>query len=169
MSTLEQKLASVFRMTDEVWARHANPWSVWTRYAALPLLVLTIWSRVWLGAWSWAPIAVVVLWIWINPRVFPRPESTDNWASRAVLGERVWLQRKAVPVPVHHRHAPNVLSLFSLLGLVATIYGLVELRIWPAALGTLLVILAKSWFLDRMVWLYADMQEATPEYRSWLY
>jgi hypothetical protein len=156
-------------MTDEVWARHANPMSVWTRYAALPFLVLTIWSRVWLGPWCWPLIGVVVIWIWINPRVFPKPTSTDSWASRAVLGERVWLRRKELPVPEHHCRAPNVLSIFSLLGLAAAVYGLIELRLWPAVLGTLLVILAKSWFLDRMVWLYADMQDATPEYRSWLY
>lgn len=44
MMYLEQKIASLFRMTDEVWARHANPWSVWTRYLALPVLIFSIWS-----------------------------------------------------------------------------------------------------------------------------
>ena len=26
--SIEKKIATIFRMTDEVWARHANPWSV---------------------------------------------------------------------------------------------------------------------------------------------
>ena len=32
-----------------------------------------------------------------------------------------------------------------------------------------LIYLGKMWFLDRMVWLYEDMKDTTPEYRSWLY
>jgi hypothetical protein len=31
------------------------------------------------------------------------------------------------------------------------------------------IMLGKLWFVDRMVWLYEDMKDATPEYRSWLY
>jgi hypothetical protein len=42
------KVADTFRMTDDAWQRHANPWSVWTRFAAIPLMILAIWSRVWL-------------------------------------------------------------------------------------------------------------------------
>lgn len=26
---------------------------------------------------------------------------------------------------------------------------------------------AKLWFVDRMAWLYADMRDATPEFRAW--
>ena len=71
---IEQKLASLFRMTDEVWARHANPWRVWTRFS-----------------------------------------------------------------------------------------------VWETIFGMVIVILGKSWFLDRMVWLYDEMKDANPDYRSWLY
>lgn len=64
-----QKLADLFQMTDDVWARHANPWSGWTRYSGLPLLILAIWSRVWWGWGAIAPILLVVLWIWLNPLI----------------------------------------------------------------------------------------------------
>ncbi len=84
-------------MSDETRERHANPWSVWTRYGALPILIAAIWSHVWVEWWSLIPILMTVLWIWLNPRVFPRPISTKNWASKAVLGERVWLNRIALP------------------------------------------------------------------------
>ncbi|MDT5210776.1 MAG: hypothetical protein QOF67_3191 [Mycobacterium sp.] len=34
------RVADTFRMTDDAWQRHANPWSVWTRFAAIPLMIL---------------------------------------------------------------------------------------------------------------------------------
>ena len=46
--TYPQSIAKLFHMTDEVWQRHRNPWSVWTRYLGLPLLVDAIWNRLWL-------------------------------------------------------------------------------------------------------------------------
>ena len=39
----------------------------------------------------------------------------------------------------------------------------------PPILAMLLVIAAKTWFVDRMVWLFDDMKDTRPEYRSWLY
>lgn len=167
--TLERKIAAAFEMDGETWARHANPWSVWTRFLILPLFVPAIWSRVWLGWWALVPVAALVLWTWLNPRLFSRPRSTDNWASKAVLGERVWLNRDKIAVPERHRRAPNVLSAVSGVGMPFVLWGLIALDIWPTLLGLALVTLGKLWFLDRMVWLYEDMKDARPEYRSWLY
>ena len=42
-------VAKLMAMSDEVWMRHANPWSGWTRIAVFPLWFLAIWSRVWIG------------------------------------------------------------------------------------------------------------------------
>lgn len=165
----ERAMAQAFGMDERTWARHANPWSVWTRNTALPLLVLAIWSRAWLGWWSIAPVAIAVLWTWLNPRLFPVPPSTDNWASKAVLGERVWLRRGEVPLPPHHRRAPHLLSALAALGLPFLAWGLYHLQIWPTLFGTLLVFAGKLWFLDRMVWIYEDMKDQHPDYRRWLY
>lgn len=164
----DRRIASLFRMTDEVWMRHANPWSVWTRFAVLPLLVLAVWSRGWIGWWSLIPVAVVLVWTWLNPRIFPRPRSTDNWASKAVLGERVWLNRGRIPVPPHHRTLPGILNAVSLIGTVFLVWGLIVIDVWPTLLGLAIVYLGKLWFVDRMVWLYEDMKDADPTYRSWL-
>ena len=148
---------------------HANPWSFWTRFTVLPLLILAIWSRVWLGWWAFVPIAAAVLWMWLNPRIFPKPQSTKNWASKGVFGERVWLNRNQIPVPLHHRTLPNLLSVVSAVGMVFVIWGVSAIAIWPTLLGATVVYLSKLWFIDRMVWLYEDMKNVEPEYRSWLY
>ncbi len=156
-------------MSDEVWRRHAHPLSVITRYSSIPLLIAAIWSRTWLGWWCLVPLTVVVTWIWLNPRLFPVPTSTDNWASKAVLGERVWLNRKAIPIPTHHALAANVLNAINVAGALVLCWGLFALEYWPTALGFAIVFFGKTWFLDRMVWLFEDMMHTTAEYRSWLY
>jgi hypothetical protein len=165
---LDRLLARAFRMDDATWARHANPWSVWTRFTVLPLVVLAIWSRVWLGWWSLAAVAPALAWTWLNPRLFPPPRSTDSWASRATLGERVWLARREVPIPPHHRVLPTLLSAVAAMGLVPLAWGLAALEPWPTLLGMAVIFLGKLWFADRMVWLYQDMKDADPAYASWL-
>jgi hypothetical protein len=42
-------IISIFRMGEDTWERHANPWSVWSRTTVLPVLILAAWSRVWIG------------------------------------------------------------------------------------------------------------------------
>jgi len=147
-------------MDDATWARHANPWSVWTRFTILPLLVLAVWSRVWLGWWALVPVAFVLAWTWWNPRAFPPPRSTDNWASKAVLGERLWLNRRHVSVPTHHRVLPTVLSITTAAGVPLLVWGWVTLEIWPTLFGMAIIYAGKLWFIDRMVWLYEDMKGA---------
>lgn len=146
-------------MDDAAWARHANPWSGWTRVAILPLLALAIWSRVWLGWWSLAPVGALLVWTWVNPRVFPPPASVDSWMSRGVLGERIWLARKTDPIPPHHNRMAVILSVASGLGTALLIWGLVLLDAGLTLAGLLLAMGGKLWFLDRMVWLKADMEQ----------
>mgnify|MGYP003630221037 CR=1 FL=1 len=37
-----------------------------------------------------------------QPRIFPVPVSTDSWTSKGALGERVWINRKTLPIPIQH-------------------------------------------------------------------
>ncbi|MCH9808227.1 MAG: hypothetical protein K0U74_10890 [Alphaproteobacteria bacterium] len=156
-------------MDDAAWQRHANPWSGWTRVAILPLLALAIWSRAWIGWYALIPVALVALWTWINPRLFAPPKSTDNWMSKVVMGERVWLNRDKVPIPQRHVRMSHLLNAASVLGAILFAWGLYALEFWPTVFGMSLAILAKLWFGDRMVWLFEEMKDASPEYRSWLY
>jgi hypothetical protein len=162
-------VSSAFGMDDATWKRHANPWSFWTRIAGFVLLVAAIWSRIWLGSGAWLPVIAATIWLWFNPRAFPPPPSTDNWASKAVLGERVWINRGSIPIPAHHARMALLLSAVSLVGMICLAWGLYALAIWPTLLGMALIMLGKLWLVDRMVWLYEDMKNASPEYRSWLY
>lgn len=164
--TLGKRIASFFQMDDDTWAHHANPWSVWSRTTVLPVLIFAAWSRVWIGWWALVPGAVALLWTWFNPRLFGRSRSLDNWASKSVLGERVWINRDEVPVPEYHRLAPNILNTVSGIGTLFVIWGVIQLDVWPILFGAALNYAGKLWFLDRMVWLYHDMKDATPEYRE---
>lgn len=157
--TLERKIAGVFALDDETWLRHANPWSVLLRNTVLPLLIVAVWSRLWLGWYALVPLAVALLWTWYNPRLFPAPASFDYWASKAVLGERVWLNRDVVPVPARHRTVPNILSAVSGIGMLFVFWGALVFDVWPTIFGMALIYAGKLWFLDRMAWLWEDMKD----------
>jgi hypothetical protein len=149
-------------MDRAAWARHANPWSVWTRVAILPLLVLAVWSRVWIGWWALLPVSLLAVWTWINPRAFQPPADWDNWASRGVLGEQLWLDRRRIAVPAHHARAARILAALSVLGIVPLAWGLVIFDAGLTLAGTATVTLAKLWFVDRMVWLHQDVTGLRP-------
>lgn len=150
-----RSLEGLMGMSDRVWRRHANPCSGLTRFTALPLLILAIWSRVWVGPWAWAFVGLAVFWIWANPRVFPEPASWGHWMSRGVMGERIYIDHYD-EIPAHHRRAGRLLALAAVPGVCVLAYGLWALWVdWTIA-GAVLAVLPKVWFVDRMVWLHGD-------------
>ena len=106
--------------------------------------------------------------MFFNPILFKKARATRNWASKSVLGERVWSNRDKVDIPDYHKTIPYILNSISFLGMVLSIWAIVTLSIWPAILGIALAYLGKSWYLDRMVWIYEDMKHI-PEYGKWEY
>ena len=128
--TLESKIANVFRLTDENWMRHANPWSVWTRYSVLPLIILAFWSRVWIGWLSAVPVVISLAWMFFNPLLFSKVKSTNNWASKSVLGERIWMNRDKIQVPPRHKTLPKILNGVSSIGMLLAIWSIVTLSVW---------------------------------------
>jgi hypothetical protein len=149
-------------MDDATWARHANPWSGWTRLSILPLFALAVWSRAWLGWGALVPVVLVLIWTWMNPRLFAQPRSLDNWMSQGVLGERVWLARRETPIPRHHQTTATLLSVAAGIGVAVLAYGLWALDLGFTIAGLVLAMGAKLWFLDRMVWLNQET-EATAQ------
>lgn len=151
-----EKAKSVMRMDDAAWRRHANPWSAWTRFSVLPLFAVAVWSRVWLGWWCLVPVALVLGWVWINPRAFPLPSDFGTWASRGVLGERIFLDRANRTIDPAHLAAARALTWATAIGAAIYIIGLAILDYGLTFAGIILSAGAKMWFVDRMVWIHVD-------------
>lgn len=156
--SVEKKIAKAFNLEGDRWMKHANPWSIWTRFATLPFIVLAVWSRVWIGWYCLIPIAILIIWLFINPTLFPKPKDLNNWGSKSVLGEKFWSERKKNPVPSHHIIPIQILILLQTLGGIALIIGLWKLDLVFTISGTITVYLSKMWFLDRMVWIFEEMK-----------
>ena len=155
---ITKSLSKIFLPDDESWLRHANPWSIWTRFVTLPFIILAIWSRVWIEWYCLIPLSILIFWVLINPRLFKKPDNFDNWGSKAVLGERIYIKREENPIPYWHKTPILILNLLQTVGGALLIYGLWELNIYLTVHGMTFIYLSKMWFLDRMVWLYEDSQ-----------
>jgi hypothetical protein len=162
-------VTKLFGLEGERWMRHANPVSVWTRFCVLPLLALAVWSREWIGWWSLAAVALVLVFMMVNPLLFPPPRSTRHWTSRGVFGERIWTDRKKAEIPARFGDSAvtNATYAIQVVGMAIFVYGLVELDLLAVVSGILIAQTAKAWFIDRMVLLFEDMKTRHPEYAEW--
>lgn len=168
-STGNAKIAKLFGLEGESWMRHANPASVWTRFTVVSILSLAIWSRDWIGAWCLIGVALAIIWMFVNPLLFKAPKSTRNWASRSVLGERIWVDRNKVDLPEQFRsRAVSLVSnAYSTIGMGILAFGLVDLNLIATVTGILITHGGKAWYLDRMSLLFADMKGRNAEYAAW--
>ncbi|WP_235653650.1 DUF6653 family protein [Mycolicibacter icosiumassiliensis] len=78
-------MPTIARIRRAVFARHANPWSAWTRWATTPLILVPMWRR------SWRDAAWLSVWFALNPVIFPAPANQSAWSTRAMLGEEQWV------------------------------------------------------------------------------
>lgn len=165
----QPSLGKLFRMDDRMRGRHPRPGAVWVGLAPLPLVLLAGWSHVWIGPWgAGAAIAALALWAWVNPRLYGVRHRAASWRARAVFGERVWLNRAAVPIPSRHAVGARLALAAIGLGVVLGIGGTVLTLFWLALAGATLAMLGRIWFQSRMVRLYRDMKDRDPIYRFWL-
>ena len=167
--TSERRVARLFGLKGDSWQRHANPLSVWTRFAVMPLLALAVWSRDWIGWWSLAAVVGALAFMMVNPMLFGEPRSTRNWASKGVFGEHIWSDRDTVEVPPQFltSRVPAVTYAVQAAGLAVLAYGLVELDLLLVVSGLVIVQFANAWYIDRMVLLFEDMKGRHPEYARW--
>jgi hypothetical protein len=146
-------IARTFNMNEGAWRRHANPWSVWTRFAAIPAFALAVWSREWLGWWALVPVAAVIAWLFLNVAVFRPVDHPMHWASKGIFGEHEWL-RRGDDLPREHRTVMRWLIAAGLAGMATMGYGLVVLEFWPTLAGMAVLVLAQLWRIDRFGLLY---------------
>lgn len=126
------------------WSRHANPLSGWSRFAAFPVVMYALYAR------RWRLAVAAVAFTAVNPFLFPPPEDVDNWMSKVVLGERLWIR---------HGEEDAGSNAYNVAGTVAFAYGLYAIyRQYPvrAAVCTLAVVVLKLLFVDEMVEFYEE-------------
>ncbi|MEN0000538.1 MAG: DUF6653 family protein [Pseudomonadota bacterium] len=155
------------RMDDRAWARHGNPWSAYTRLGGSVPLFFALYSGHWIGWWALIPIGAMIAWTLINPRLFPPPDHTKSWATRGVLGERVFLNRHTVAIPAEHLRIAHLTTGLSAFFVLIAIYGFWTGTFWTAFSGFAAAVMAKTWFVDRMAWLWDDMKDSHPTYAAW--
>lgn len=97
---------TIARMRRAMFARHANPWSAWSRWASTPLVLLPVWTR----RGDHALMAAV--WFALNPVIFPKVGDERRWATRAMLGEELWIS---------HRPKDSAMALSAVTSLVAVV------------------------------------------------
>ncbi len=105
------------------------------------------------------PLGLTLLWTFVNPRLFDEPDSLENWASKGVLGERIWKDRSAYDIPRDFSVLTHMLNATQVIGLIPFLWGLYTLDFWMTMTGFAVAFLCKAWFFDRMVWLFEDMRE----------
>ncbi len=141
------------QMSDNMWKRHANPWSVWTRFAAIPAFILAVWSRAWWGWLSLIPIGLVLVWLVLNVLVFSPVASPQSWASKGIYGEQLWLKKRD-EIPKHYAVVQRWLIILGIAGMLLIAWGLYQFHLWVCLLGAVILILAQLWRIDRFSTLY---------------
>lgn len=128
-------------LKNEQWAKHSNPWSGWTRTIVYPFIFLSIWFH------HWYALVLVIVFIIINPVLFPKPKNTNNWMSKGVLGEKLWSQK-------FRWDFPQFLNLINALFFFPSLYFAYQNMFWQTLYTATIPFIVKLWFLDRMVFYY---------------
>jgi hypothetical protein len=128
-------------MSEQTWQRHSNPLSVWSRVLTNPLVYVPVWNR------SLPQAVPVALWFALNPRLFPPPTKDSAWATRAVLGEQLWMKGSKGVLPI-------ALNAISGICFVAGLRAAYRRQLPPLVACGVLALGFKMLFLSRMVDLY---------------
>ena len=132
-----------------VFERHSNPWSAWTRWASAPLVLVPVWRR------SGRDAALVGAWLTVNPVVFGRPSHERAWATRAVLGEELWIAEPRMD-------AAMVVDIAATAAGLAAIVAAYRRRAMPAAAATALEMMLLMAYWELMARNYDRRRAAVP-------
>src|SRR5918994_1188470 len=114
---------TVAGVVRKVFERHANPLSAWSRWATTPLVLIPVWTR------KWTHAVPVLAWMIANAVVFPKPKHERAWATRAVLGEEMWIVERP-------RDAAMAVDAGSIVSLAAALIAARKRRLVPAVAAT---------------------------------
>ena len=126
----------VTRARHAMFARHSNPWSAWTRWASAPLVLVPVWTR------RRSDAALVAVWFALNPVIFPKPANDRAWATRAILGEELWVTNRpkdaaTIVTGATARHRPMTAAVSCAVQMTLTlVYWEMMARYWDRQLAT---------------------------------
>ncbi|MBU1292931.1 hypothetical protein KJ819_02575 [Patescibacteria group bacterium] len=128
-------------LSERTWERHANPWSGWTRALSMPALAVGLYFH------SFWILGATIIWLIVNPMLFPKPISVDNWMSKGVLGEQLYYKdgKKL------KKDLPTLLNILNVPTFAAFLYFSWQQEILIMIFAGLLAMTLKFWFIDRMV------------------
>lgn len=101
-------------------------------------------------------VGLTLLYVVINPVLFPEPETKDAWISRSVLGEQLWLDEGH---DVFEASLPGVLNLLNAVAYFYGLYGAYKRDPRVTALGGGVAITCKLVYLQLLV---KDYDENAP-------
>ncbi|WP_255168690.1 DUF6653 family protein [Natrononativus amylolyticus] len=125
------------------WRRHSNPKSVWTRILLAPAIAYAIYRR------SWRLLVLSILWGVVNPIVFSPPKDEEAWMTRGVLAQQWWVREEGHGILGVSK--PNIFSTAAVLTSIYTLYAAWRQRPLKTALGTILTVVLKFWWLRHLV------------------
>jgi hypothetical protein len=120
------------------FARHANPWSAWTRWTTTPLVLVPVWTR------RRSHAALIGAWLAVNPILFPKVADERNWATRAMLGEELWITSRP-------KDAATALSVVTSVAAVIVLVAAHRHRLVPAAAGSAVQMALTLVYWEQMV------------------
>ncbi len=124
------------------WDRHKNYLSGWTRLAAYPLLLSSLYFR------DWNVVAGVIIFIIVNPVLFPAPNSHEYWMSKGVLGEQLWIKNKKKLKKANFLNMLNAVSV-----ILFAVFAYYQL-LYPAIVSGTASAFFKLLFMEEMVLYY---------------
>ena len=132
-------------MRSRVFVRHAHPISAWSRWASTPLVIVPLWCR---RGWPALPIAA---WMIINPIITPPVTDDRAFATRAILGEELWIAD-----PLERR---DIIALNAVSAACLSVAGITAWRRRPLAMA---IALTASMGAILMTWRsYADVYDCS--------
>lgn len=138
-------------LPDELWRRHANPKSGWSRVATLPILMYGVYAR------KPRAVAFALVFAVLNPVLFPPPDDADAWMTRVVLGERMYYRHRTERRPV------DLLNYLNGALVAVALHAAYRRRPVRTALFTALGMTAKFLFVAFVARYYEANRETYPE------
>lgn len=95
---------------ENVWARHSNPKSGWSRLLGGLLFVAALYHR------KWRVMGLTALFLVVNPVLFREPtEESDDWMYKVVRAEERWMDDGNRLVGLGYPQILNTLSIPTML------------------------------------------------------